>query len=128
MNATIVLLQELQKLEAGASHATSEQQQRMTELRTLIPAPVLAHYNRMVVNGRKPIAEVRHGNCSGCHLRLPSWVQHAANDGELHVCDNCGAYLVFVKEEEPVAPKRAPRISNAKKLARLAMIRAAVAH
>lgn len=120
MNAFVPLLQELNRLEnAGSSDAASEQ--RKAALRTQVPAPVLAHYNRLVVNRVKPVAEVHHGVCGGCHLRLASWVRQAAHDDDLHVCENCGAYLVFVPDEPAEATAKRPRARPA----RLAMIRAA---
>lgn len=128
MNALVPLLQELNRLEiSGSDDATT--QQRKAALRDQVPAPVLAHYNRLVVNRVKPIAEVRHGVCSGCHLRLASWIKQAAHDDDLHVCENCGAYLVFPAEE--AAPAPAPARTTRRRTARLDLIRAAasaVAH
>lgn len=125
MNPCIPLLQELQQIERQSNDVTAERQQRAAELRAAIPAPVLAHYNRLVVNRVKPIAEVRHGVCSGCHLKLASWVRQAAASDDLHVCENCGAYLVFPSEEPEcvVAPARNAR----RRAARLDVIRAAAA-
>ena len=117
MNASIPLLQELQAIERDSAQATPAQLQRAVDLRGQIPAPVLAHYNRLVVNRVKPIAEVRHGVCGGCHLRLASWIRQVANDDDLHLCEHCGAYLVFVPDEEPARPSK-------KKAARLDLIRA----
>jgi predicted nucleic acid-binding Zn-ribbon protein len=123
MNACIPLLQELQQIESRPDDVTAERQQRAVELRAQIPAPVLAHYNRLVVNRVKPIAEVRRGICGGCHLKLASWVRQAAADDDLHVCENCGAYLVF-PVEEPERVATTPRISR-RRAARLDLIRAA---
>lgn len=125
MNICIPLLQELQQIESRPDDVTAERQQRAAELRSTIPAPVLAHYNRLVVNRVKPLAEVRHGVCSGCHLKLASWVRQAATSDDLHVCENCGAYLVFPSEE----PERAvaPARNSRRRAARLDLIRAAAA-
>ena len=124
MNAFLPLLQELHQLDTLGADAAPAAQQRRIEIRTLVPAPILAHYHRLVVNKRKPIAEVRRGICGACHLRLASWIRQAAHDDDLHLCENCGAYLVFSPDEpEPATAKPArPRP------ARLAMIRAAVEH
>lgn len=121
MNACIPLLQELHQIESHPNDVTVERQQRATELRGQIPAPVLAHYNRLVVNRVKPIAEVRRGICGGCHLKLASWVRQAAHDEDLHLCENCGAYLVFPVEEPVAAPVRTTR----RRAARIDLIRAA---
>ena len=86
---------------------------RATLLRLVdtVPAPVLAHYLRLVEHDRVGVAYVRHGVCSGCHLRLPS-VQTTAlrNADDLHVCENCGAYLLIAEGETsapPAPPSRA---------------------
>jgi predicted nucleic acid-binding Zn-ribbon protein len=122
MNAFIPLLQELHHIETDSANATPAQLQRATVIRAALPSPVLAHYNRLLVNHAKPIAEVRRGVCGACHLRLASWIKQAAHDDDLHVCENCGAYLVFVPEEPPAAAARA----TVHRQARLALIRAAV--
>lgn len=125
MNASLPLLQELQRLETRGIDATEAERQRMADIRAQVPAPVLAHYNRLILNKRKPIAEVRRGICSACHLRLAAWIRQAAQDDDLHLCENCGAYLVFVPDE-PVAPASPPARNARSKAARMAMIRAAV--
>lgn len=123
MNACIPLLQELHQIESQSNDVTAERQRRAAELRASIPPPVLAHFNRLVVNRVKPIAEVRHGVCGGCHLKLASWVRQAASSDDLHLCENCGAYLVFPPDEPEhvVAPARNAR----RRAARLDVIRAA---
>ncbi|ACB74564.1 protein of unknown function DUF164 [Opitutus terrae PB90-1] len=99
---------------------------RRTVLKRLeekVPAPVLSHYLRMVDQGRKGATVVRNGVCSGCHLRVASGIVAAlARQTDLHLCDNCGAYLMLAPEEmpqshaaepapEPVAVKtRKPRV------------------
>lgn len=92
-------------------------------MRAALPPPVLAHYNRLVVNGTKPFAEVRRGICGACHLKLAAWIRQAATSDELHLCEHCGAFLVFVAEE-PVRPVVAPRVAR-RKVERIALIRAA---
>lgn len=78
-------------------------------MRAEVPAPFIAHFDRMLKVGRKGVAEVRHGTCAGCHLRLPAALTNRAKqDDDVHLCENCGAYLYFVPgESEPEAP--APR-------------------
>lgn len=123
MNPCIPLLQELHQIESQPNDVTAERQRRADELRAAIPPPVLAHYNRLVVNRVKPIADVRHGVCGGCHLKLASWVRQAAASDDLHLCENCGAYLAFPSEE----PERvgAPARNRLRRAARLDVIRAA---
>ena len=123
MNACIPLLQELQQIESRSGDVAGERPQRAAELRAQIPPPVLAHYNRLVVNRVKPIAEVRHGVCSGCHLKLAAWVRQAAASDDLHLCENCGAYLIFPPEDPAPAP--VPARVTRRRAARLDLIRTA---
>ena len=80
-------------------------------LRAQVPAPVLAHFDRLIAQGRKGVAEVRHGFCSACHLRLPAAVTATGDtDEDLHLCENCGAYLRF--PENTAAPGKLPGASR----------------
>jgi len=125
MNSSIPLLQELRSLEAAPGDMSPEHAARAAELRAALPPPVLAHYNRLVVNGTKPFAEVRRGICGGCHLKLAAWIRQATASDELHLCEHCGAFLVFVPEE-PARPAAvaAPRQTR-RKVERIGLIRAA---
>lgn len=96
---------------------------RAADLRAKLPPSVLAHYNRLVVNGTRPFAEVRRGICGACHLKLASWLRQAATSDELHLCEHCGAFLVFVPDE-PARPAPAPRVTR-RKVERLDLIRTA---
>lgn len=125
MNSSLPLLQELHSLETSAGDLSVERVARAAELRAALPPPVLAHYNRLIVNGTRPFAEVRRGICGACHLKLASWIRQAATSDELHLCENCGAFLVFVPEE-PARPVAAPRVAR-RKAERIDLIRAAAA-
>jgi predicted nucleic acid-binding Zn-ribbon protein len=84
------------------------------KLRARVPAVVLAHFDRLIAQGRKGVAEVNHGVCGACHLRLPAAVvvPSAAHE-DLELCENCGAYLIFpapdVVAEKPAAKPRRRR-------------------
>lgn len=102
----ILDLRELQSLQRDASRASAGANaaaaaEKTTAIRARIPAPALAHFDRLVRVGRAGVAPVRNGVCGGCHLRLPS-SQFCSMRGthDLSVCDNCGAFVYF---EEPVA-------------------------
>jgi hypothetical protein len=76
------------------------------QLAKTVPAPVLAHYLRLIEQGRVGVALVRHGVCSGCHLRIPSGLVAAlVKSDDLHLCETCGSYLLPAPEEqvEPAA-------------------------
>lgn len=87
----------------------------LNELRAAVPGPILAHFDRQIAQGKKGLAEVRNGVCLGCHLRLPAAVNYAGRAADdLHVCENCGAYLMFPAFEPAAAPapakaRRRPR-------------------
>jgi hypothetical protein len=70
-------------------------------LRANIPLGVLITHDRMRNRGRRCLAEVHHGVCTGCHLALAVGNVAAVRHGDLHRCGNCGRYLYIVEEEEP---------------------------
>ena len=81
------------------------------KLRAQVPPPVLAHFDRLIAQGRKGVAEVRHGVCSACHLRLPAAVTATgATEEDLLLCENCGAYLRF--SEGTSVPAKLPVASR----------------
>ena len=82
----------------------------LLHLAKTVPAPVLAHYLRLVEQGRVGVAMVRHGVCSGCHLRLPFGLSAAVlNTENLHLCENCGSYLMLEPEEQLELTRRSLR-------------------
>lgn len=105
MNPYIETMQQLQRRLQSGTKAGIE------KLRTQVPAPVLDHFDRLIAQGRKGVAEVNHGVCGGCHLRLPAaMVVPSAEHDDLEICENCGAYLIFpTTEVEPVVRKRRRR-------------------
>ena len=116
LSAQTTLLQ--QRPESPLRRAT------LLHLAKTVPAPVLAHYLRLVEQGRVGVAMVRHGVCSGCHLRLPFGLSAAVlNTENLHLCENCGSYLVLAPGDTPApaarpsvpvaAPRRRQRVCEA---------------
>jgi predicted nucleic acid-binding Zn-ribbon protein len=102
----MLLLQ--RRLQAGAKA------EEIDKLREQVPAVVLAHFDRMIAQKRKGVAEVHHGVCGACHLRLPaSVVAPSAGHDDLELCENCGAYLSFSAPDAAVekpAPKPRRRV------------------
>jgi predicted nucleic acid-binding Zn-ribbon protein len=75
-------------------------EKRIAGLRAKIPAPVLAHYDRLCARGKKGVALLRHQTCTGCHMSVPRGVILELNRGEdVRCCDNCGRYL-YLREDE----------------------------
>jgi hypothetical protein len=74
-------------------------------LRTSVPEPILAHFLRLVGQGRKAVALVRHGVCSECHIRVPSSIVAVlVKPKDVHLCEQCGCYLLLPAEETPAPP------------------------
>ena len=93
MNEIIQNLVKLQALEFGEISSKNLESQ-VAELRTLIPQPILGHYDRLAVRGKKALAMVRNQVCGGCHMRLPIGTINTMMQGhDLQLCDTCGRYL-----------------------------------
>ena len=114
MNAVNELLQnliKLQSLEFGGSD-DKKTEAAMTELRAKIPSQILAHYDRIVVKGKKGITLVRDQVCTGCHMRVPIGAIMSLKHGEdIQLCESCGRYLYLAPETEavPAAPAASPK-------------------
>lgn len=100
MTDVITNLLKLQALDFKEATDVSESQR--DSLRSTIPQPILAHYDRLVARGKKGVAVVRNQVCTGCHMRLPigtinTLMQHA----DIQLCDTCGRYLHLAPEPAP---------------------------
>lgn len=126
MKVLEILLQ-LQELELGPRASSPAARREAEALRRQVPLPILGHYDRLVTRGKKAVALVRHGVCTGCQMQLPSGVYaKLLHQDDLCVCDNCARYLVNAPEPVPSAEtasapasKRASRkrpTASAKKL------------
>ena len=110
----------LQELALNTKPLTLEHEAQALRLREQVPAPILAHFDRLIVQGKKGVAIVGNGACSECHVRLPSsQVAELASSNKVHICDNCGRYLCLVSGKDAngspaeIPPKtRAPRICH----------------
>src|SRR5258707_8768373 len=107
------------KLQAIDFKETTEanSESRRTELRASIPQPILAHYDRLVVRGKKGVAVVRNQVCTGCHMRLPiGTINVLMQHQDIQLCDSCGRYLYLPEPVEtpavetvaPVKPEPKP--------------------
>ena len=114
------LLRDLLKLQSldfgGAGNAAAAAEAARAEVRARIPSPILGHYDRLVVRGKKGVALVRNQVCTGCHMRLPIGVINTLMHGlDIQLCDSCGRYLCLAEEVEgPAAPALAPEPPPAK--------------
>ena len=92
----------LQKLQFDTRSRTSEAKATVESLRNKVPAAILAHYERLVLRGKKGVAIARAGVCSECHLRITSGrLINLVYTEEIQLCDNCGRYL-YLPENEPI--------------------------
>jgi hypothetical protein len=93
----LLKLQELQF--DGPGDATAEA--AVSQLRRKIPLPILEHYDRLVVRGKKGVAIVRNQVCTGCHMRIPIGAINTLMHGEdIQMCETCGRYLYLPPESE----------------------------
>ncbi|MGA2684258.1 MAG: C4-type zinc ribbon domain-containing protein [Verrucomicrobiota bacterium] len=109
MNTLNELLQNLIKLQSLEFGETDDKnaEATMTELRAKIPSQILAHYDRIVVKGKKGITMVRDQVCTGCHMRVPIGAIMSLKHGEdIQLCESCGRYLYLAPPPEtvPAAP------------------------
>lgn len=129
MNTKLLIqnLIKLQELDFDKREQTEaegkEAEKKNAELRLQIPLPILNHYDRLLVRGKKGVAAVRHQTCTGCHMQVTRGVvinlMHAE---DIQVCENCGRYLYLPPSNEAeAAPAPAgEKPAKAKKSAELA--------
>src|ERR1035437_5350676 len=118
MNIILQNLMKLQALEFGEVAAKNVEAQG-AELRGKIPPPIIAHYDRLRVRGKKGIVFVRHQVCTGCHMHVPiGQITVLMRDEDVQLCENCGRYLCLPDpaEAETAAPVEAakPAVKAAK--------------
>jgi predicted nucleic acid-binding Zn-ribbon protein len=106
MEPIIQNLLAIQTMVRPGKKATAEQKAAIAELRAKVPAPILAHYDRLLASGRRGVALVHHGVCGGCHMKVPIGTAAAmAKPEDLFLCENCGCYLTLAPEEPAEAPR-----------------------
>ena len=103
----LLRLQELEFADARGSSAEAA----ISQLRRKIPLPILEHYDRLVVRGKKGVAIVRNQVCTGCHMRIPiGAVIQLMHADDIQMCDTCGRYLYIpddARDEAPPVPAQA---------------------
>ena len=100
----VLRLQELEFAEARSGSAEAA----ISQLRRKIPLPILEHYDRLMVRGKKGVAIVRNQVCTGCHMRIPIGAIITLMHGDdIQMCETCGRYL-YLPPETPPQPVEAP--------------------
>ena len=73
---------------------TKNEEAQAAELRSSIPAPIIGHYERLRVRGKKGIALVRNQVCTGCHMHVPiGQITMLMRGEDVQLCETCGRYL-----------------------------------
>jgi hypothetical protein len=103
MNSILQNLLKLQALDFGETAAKNVEAQT-AELRGNIPQPIIGHYERLRVRGKKGIAVVRNQVCTGCHMHVPiGQINMLMRDEDVQLCESCGRYLYLPDPAETAA-------------------------
>jgi predicted nucleic acid-binding Zn-ribbon protein len=102
MRTIVENLLALQKIILQPTKPGVDQQTKIDELRGKVPAPVLAHFDRMASRGRNGVALVRHGMCGECHIRIPvGTLSSLVTPKDVYLCETCSCYLLLPLDELP---------------------------
>jgi hypothetical protein len=108
MKNIIENLLKLQTIEFGGP-ARAETGKQRAELRTRIPAPILAHHDRLVARGKKGVAVIKGQTCGECHVQVPkNAVLTLMHGTDIQLCGNCGRYLCLPEHVNPAIPANPP--------------------
>jgi len=120
MRAIIDSLFKAQNLLRDKDSATeAKRAATLQKLRETVPAPMLAHYLRLLGIGRNSVALVRRGICSECHIRIPvSTIGSLMKPTDIQVCESCGCYLLLPEDENPLAAQPAKPVAAARRRVR----------
>jgi predicted nucleic acid-binding Zn-ribbon protein len=100
MNTIVENLHALQQVLLQKSPVTAERRAQIWELRENVPVPILSHFDRLIAQGRKGVALVRHGVCGQCHLRVSfGTAAGLLQPKDVYLCENCGCYLLLAPDE-----------------------------
>jgi|GEM_PF-392895 len=109
MRKTMEHLLTLQKLNFDTRPQTATWKIEVEKIRTEVPPPILAHYERLVLRGKKGVAIARKGVCSECNLRITNGrLIGLVHRKEVQLCDNCGRYLYLPEGELTGLPETKP--------------------
>lgn len=110
LHATVRHLMELQSLEdrlellgeKSTKAKLAEFESHIAALRAQVPTALLGRHDRFRAQGKRSVAEVRNGVCTGCHMRLAIGKQQQLRRLELlHTCESCGRVLYMIEATVP---------------------------
>jgi predicted nucleic acid-binding Zn-ribbon protein len=82
----------------------------LESLRASLPLSVLVQHDRLRARGRRSLAQVRQGVCSGCHMALPiGTLAEVKGESSLVRCNNCERFVFLAKVAQEDAPASAQR-------------------
>jgi predicted nucleic acid-binding Zn-ribbon protein len=94
----------LQALEIQLNLNGPSDNKELKALRKTIPDPVLGHYDRMRVRGKKAVSAIRNNSCSECHMKVPTGtIVTLVHGTDIQLCGSCGRYLYLSESEAPSA-------------------------
>jgi predicted nucleic acid-binding Zn-ribbon protein len=74
-------------------------------LRAEIPAPILAHYDRLRARNKKGVSVIRGQVCAACNVQVPrNTILTLMNGEDIQLCGNCGRYLCLPEHVAPATP------------------------
>jgi predicted nucleic acid-binding Zn-ribbon protein len=118
MQDVISKLVKVQELEMRATKVSASDAEVIKTLRKGIPDPILAHYDRLRIRGKKGVAIIRNQVCTSCHMGVAIGTIVTLKQGkDIQLCGSCGRYLHLPPELEsetavamlPAKPKRKKR-------------------
>lgn len=110
----------LQGLHGRLGISSGEEHSETEGLRKRIPSSVLVRFDQMLSRGKRPVAIVRRGVCTECHLRVTKAdLMALVSMDEPQLCGNCGRYLYLPEEEAismlPAAPVSEPPVRRGRR-------------
>ncbi len=100
-HADLILLARLQlcqEMYDAARSGKKQIKQRMENIRSLVDARILKHYDRLMTARPPALVPVEGDTCQGCFMRLPSqFAQRVREDTDhIHTCPNCSRFIYIV--------------------------------
>ncbi len=100
-HADLILLARLQmcqEMYESAKSGKKQIKQRMDNIRSLVDARIMRHYDRLMTARPPALVPVEGDTCQGCFMRLPSqFAQKVREDSDhIHTCPNCSRFIYIV--------------------------------
>lgn len=104
MKNVIDCLMAIQEVQWKTAKTTSNRAEQLVALRTQVPEFLLRTFDSFVARQKKPVAIVRNGVCSECHLQIAMGILGALAFGQgVQQCGNCGRFLYLPEDESVLA-------------------------